>query len=45
LNAIQIPLNYILIQIQLLKKEVQIGAKGIKNVLVTMVLKRKETLK
>jgi hypothetical protein len=34
-----------LIQIQLLKKEMQIGAKGIKNVLVTMVLKRKETLK
>ncbi len=34
-----------MIQIQLLKKEMQIGAKGIKNVLVTMVLKRKETLK
>jgi hypothetical protein len=45
LNAIQIPLNWILIQIRLLKKEMQIGAKGIKNVLVTMVLKRKETLK
>jgi len=45
LNAIQIPLNWILIQIQLLKKEMQIGAKGINYVLVTMVLKRKETLK
>jgi hypothetical protein len=45
LNAIQIPLNWILIQIRLLKKEMQIGAKRIKNVLVTMVLKRKETLK
>jgi hypothetical protein len=45
LNAIQIPLNWILIQIQLMKNEMQIGAKGIENVLVTMVLKRKETLK
>jgi hypothetical protein len=34
-----------LIQIQLMKNEMQIGAKGIKNVLVIMVLKRKETLK
>jgi hypothetical protein len=45
LNAIQIPLNWILIQIQLMINEMQIGAKGIKYVLVTMVLKRKETLK
>jgi hypothetical protein len=45
LNAIQIPLNWILIQIQLMINEMQIGAKGIKYVLVTMVLKRKEILK
>jgi hypothetical protein len=29
----------------LMKNEMQIGARGIKNVLVIMVLKRKETLK
>jgi hypothetical protein len=45
MNAIQILLNWILIQIQLMKNEMQIGARGIKNVLVIMVLKRKETLK